>query len=119
MSVPKKKKTIEHIAPNCKARIIIDSNGKCSKNKIAHTHHEHHEEIYKDLAILNSIKEKCRFLGENFPTSSHKITEKEVFLAEIAKLVTFLCFQCNKYIIRVVLKGDINTIIGVVVMEQI
>lgn len=69
----------------CTARVTIGENGQCNRNKIAHEPHENHQIIYEDSMLRNNIKKKCLFLRQEFPESSHKISEKEIFFGEICK----------------------------------
>lgn len=51
-----------------------------------HTHKDH-EVMYNDLISLNAMKDKCKFIAENFPLSAHKVSIKEIFLMEMVKYV--------------------------------
>lgn len=39
----------------CTAKVLIDSDGRCVRNKIAHTCHDNHELIYKDMISKNKV----------------------------------------------------------------
>lgn len=71
--------------PNCTARVKLDANKICTRNKIAHTNHENHEIYYRDLKTLNAVKKNCRILREIIPITAHKVSVKEIFLQEMAK----------------------------------
>lgn len=74
---------IDHL--NCTARVKLDENKICTRNKIVHTKHESHEIHYRDLETLNAIKENCRMLQKIIPITAHKVSAKEIFLQEMAK----------------------------------
>lgn len=70
----------------CGARCTLnESTGLCSKKASCHRDHENHDVIFRDLQSLNTMKDKCRYLAENFPFSARRIPIKEIFLAEMAK----------------------------------
>lgn len=78
-----KKKTKSQSYP-CGGRCRLDANGN---SWLTHDHalHENHEILYRDLISLNVMKERCRFLAENYPGHAHKVSTKIIFLTEIAK----------------------------------
>lgn len=78
-----KNKQSEHL--NCTARVKLDANKICTRNKIAHTSHENHEIHFCDLETLNAIKENCQILQKIIPITAHKVSAKEIFLQEMAK----------------------------------
>lgn len=73
---------------------VISCSGRCFMNRITgemrltggHSHKDH-ELMYKDLISLNAMKNKCRFIAENFPLSAHKMSIREIFLMEMVKYV--------------------------------
>lgn len=69
----------------CTARASVDENKVCLRNRTPHTNHANHSVIYSDLETLNTIKKKCRYLAENFPLSSHRVSPKEIFYMELSK----------------------------------
>lgn len=70
----------------CAARCHLrEDNGLCYRTEAPHRDHEDHEITFRDLVSLNAMKERCRYLCENFPHSAHKIPIKEIFLLEMAK----------------------------------
>lgn len=70
-------------------RVYTKVNGHSRSTNPLHSNHENHEIIYKDLISINNVKNHCRYLAENFPTSAHKVSIKEIFLLEMAKYVLF------------------------------
>lgn len=73
----------------CRAKCIYTSANEHSRTTANHTDHENHEVTYRDLVSLNNMKDHCRYLAKNFPTSAHKVSVKEIFLLEMAKYVFF------------------------------
>lgn len=72
----------------CSARCTLDeTKGLCFRNSTYHSHHENHEVVFRDLQSLNAMKEHCRYFALNFPFSAKKTPIKEIFLAEMSKLV--------------------------------
>lgn len=69
----------------CSAKIFINGEKVCRRNKIQHKDHGNHDLTFRDLKTLHEIKEKCRFLSEWCPLSAHKISVKEIFMVELAK----------------------------------
>lgn len=69
----------------CTARVKLDVNKVCTRNKIAHTEHECHEIHFRDLETLKAVKDKCRLLQSIIPITAHKVSMKEIFLQEMAK----------------------------------
>lgn len=80
----KKKKPMEL---NCTARVKLNANTICKRNKIAHSNHGNHEIHFRDLESLNAIKKNCRLLQKIMPITAHKVSAKELFLQEMAKYV--------------------------------
>lgn len=71
---------------SCPARCNIDTTSRvCQRNGSPHTDHANHEVIFRDLKSLNSMKDACRYLQQNFPFSAHRIPIKEIFIHEMAK----------------------------------
>lgn len=68
----------------CMARCIL-KNKLYFRTGVDHNNHGDHEITFRDLISLNAMKDRCRFLAEHFPHSSHKISIKEIFLLEMAK----------------------------------
>lgn len=71
--------------PNCTARVKLNGEKICSRNKIAHTNHENHEILFRDFQTLNTVRKNCKTLQKIIPITAHKISVKEVFLQEMAK----------------------------------
>lgn len=69
----------------CSAKIFINNENTCRRNKMEHHDHSNHDLLFRDLKTLHEIKEKCRFLSEWCPISAHKISAKEIFMVELAK----------------------------------
>lgn len=69
----------------CSAKIFINKENICRRNKMQHYNHPNHDLAFRDLKTLHEIKEKCRFLSEWCPISAHKISAKEIFMVELAK----------------------------------
>lgn len=74
----------------CSAKRVYNKGNRYSRStNHKHTKHGHHEIIYRDLVSLNNMKNQCRYLTQNFPTSAHKVPIKEIFLQELAKYIFF------------------------------
>lgn len=70
----------------CPARRHLDEkSGKSSCTLSQHSSHDNHEVIYRDLVSLNAMKDRCRYLAENFPGCAHRISVKGIFLKELSK----------------------------------
>lgn len=67
---------------NCTARVKLNGDKECTRNKISHTTHEI---LFRDFESLNVIRKNCRMLRRIIPITSHKISVKEIFLQEMAK----------------------------------
>lgn len=84
--VSKQKKFANNEFELCSARCCVDENANmCRKTQDIHTKHGDHEIIYKDMVSRNAMKDRCRFIAENFPMSANKIPIKEIFLMEMSK----------------------------------
>lgn len=71
---------------NCTARIIVNNNDKqCRRNNVAHTNHQNHELVFRDLQTLNAVREKSRKISEWCPLSASKVSAKEILAMELAK----------------------------------
>lgn len=73
----------------CGGRRRLDGNGN-SWSTHEHANHKNHEITYRDLVSLNAMKERCRFLSQNYPGHAHKVSTKIIYLTEIAKYVYIL-----------------------------
>lgn len=72
----------------CSAKRVYNTANRYSRSTNPnHTKHGNHEIIYRDLVSLNNMKNQCRYLAQNFPTSAHKIPIKEIFLQEMARYI--------------------------------
>lgn len=70
----------------CRARCtVIDATNECIRNETAHTCIGDHEVCVRDMESLAAMKDHCRYLANNFPNSAHKISIKDIFLAEMIK----------------------------------
>lgn len=69
----------------CNARAIVDSSGKCSRNKVVHSAHSNHEHIYKNMVTKNSVIEKCLAFKETSKGLSIKVPAYDIFTMELAK----------------------------------
>lgn len=69
----------------CTARIKIDANGKCSRNNIAHTSHNNHEFLYKDIVSKNEIIDRCVAIKQSYGGIPVKVPVHDVFTVELAK----------------------------------
>lgn len=75
----------------CPARRHLDEKtGKVSCTQSQHGNHENHEIMYRDLISLNAMKDRCRYLAENFPGCAHRISVKGIFLRELSKYVLYI-----------------------------
>lgn len=81
------KKTNEkkQIVLKCNARAIVGADGRCTRNKIAHSGHENHEYLYKDIMMKNNIIEKCIAFKDVSKGLSLKIPANDIFTLEMAK----------------------------------
>lgn len=79
----KKNTDIYHV--NCTARVKLHRDGRIERMKIAHTNHENHEMIRRDMNKRNNMKTACRNLKQHFPEDTHKIGTRHVFQREISK----------------------------------
>lgn len=71
----------------CGGRAKLDDASGKSWPTHCHAEHKNHEIVYRDLMSLNTMKDRCRFLAKNYPGQSHKLSNKIIFLTEIAKYV--------------------------------
>lgn len=69
----------------CTARVFLNDQKQCRRNRIAHNAHQNHELAFRDLKTLNAVKEKCRLLQEWCPLSATKVSAKELLAVELAK----------------------------------
>lgn len=69
--------------PDCTARVLIDSNGLCSRNFVNHTVHKNHELLFKDMVSRKAIVDNCMAL-KKMSISSENISSRELFTREIA-----------------------------------
>lgn len=80
----------------CFARAIIHQN-KCVRNTTNHSDHGNHNNIYNELKLLSRIKKSCRNSGANL--ASHKVSTKEIFYRELARLICIIFFY-NKNVYK-------------------
>lgn len=69
----------------CTARVIIDENGKCIRNKVPHTHHDSHEMIYKDMVTKNNIIDRSIAIKTVLDGIPVEVPIHDVFTHELAK----------------------------------
>lgn len=79
----KKVKNSENIS-KCTARVTMFNNA-CERNNIAHTAHNSHEILFKDIVSKNNMIKTCRFLKENVGESSHKLSVNDIYCHEMKK----------------------------------
>lgn len=71
----------------CPARCNVDQSTKIYTRTNGIHNHKNHELEFNDLKSLNAMKDKCRWLADSVPLYAYKISVKEIFLEEMAKLV--------------------------------
>lgn len=76
---------VEKKKMRCSAKIFVNGENVCRRNKMQHYSHANHHLVFLDLKTLHEIKEKCRFLFEWCPLSAYKMSAKEIFMIELAK----------------------------------
>lgn len=69
----------------CTARIIIDGNGKCKRNKVIHSNHDNHELIYKDFVTKNNIIDRSIAIKNVLEGLPADVPIHDVFTHELAK----------------------------------
>lgn len=68
----------------CSARITIDKNDVCKRNKVQHSTHPNHENLFRDMETANSMKGLCKQLQELLGSSARKISTREIFNKKLA-----------------------------------
>lgn len=68
----------------CNGEVTVDEDGICYR-RTPHSQHEHHEHIMNDLESFNTMKKDCRYLNEKYGVVANKISEQDVFCAEMKK----------------------------------
>lgn len=69
----------------CTARVIIDKNGKCMRNKVPHSNHDNHEIFYKDLRTKNNIIDRSIAIKNVLDGLPTDVPMQDVFTHELAK----------------------------------
>lgn len=80
----RKQKNDGNTHPECKARVVLDKNGILTRNHVAHSDHNSHENIYADMKSANTIKDQIRELRDGFPEMVHKIRVDDIYLKNMA-----------------------------------
>lgn len=78
----KKNTDIDHVNWSS---VKLHRDGPIERMKIAHTNHENHVVVRRDMNERNNMKTSCRNLKQHFPEDSHKIGTRHVFQREILK----------------------------------
>lgn len=84
LTAPKKGST-DVSSPKCSARVRIIADGICERMSVNHTCHQNHGIIRRDMEKLMNMKERSRYLRDNFADSSHRIPTRHIFQREIIK----------------------------------
>lgn len=70
---------------NCTARVKIDGQGKCLRNKVNHSKHDNHESLKKDMISKNRFIDKCiefKNVAEGLPV---KVPANDIFTVELSR----------------------------------
>lgn len=78
-------------AKACAAGVIFQ-NSICSRKKIKHSRHEHHQSIYDDLVTRSRIIDRCISLKDAREGLVFSVPAQDIFTLEMSQLVNFLHF---------------------------
>lgn len=81
----KKRRNGKNSSNPCTARIVIDANGKCYRNKVPHSAHDNHEFIYKDMVTKNRIISRSLAIKDALDGIPLEVPTHDVFTHELAK----------------------------------
>lgn len=80
-----KTKNVDKTIPNCTASVKIDTNGNCTANSIAHTVHQNHEILSRDMKSKNNFLDEVVAISKMLVDLPLEVSNRDVFTRELSK----------------------------------